>query len=616
MSFVVVAAWVALWGPQRVPEFELRDATGSPVRLSGYAGDRPVVLVFLAVDCPVANLYAPRLRALAQEFHPHKVRFLAIDPMPQDASAAIARFAREHQLPFAILKDPDARVAAACGATRTPEVILLDADHQVRYRGRIDNQYGPGGTNRGRPDRSDLVEAIRELLAGGPVTVPIAPATGCLIPRLPPPKPDATVTYHRDVAPIVQAHCQVCHRTGEVAPFALTTYEDARHWAPMMVEVTANGTMPPWHANPDHGRFRNARGLTPDQRQVIARWADQGCPEGDPAHAPPTIRWPSGWAIGTPDLVLRMPTPVSVPAEGVLDYQHVLVDPGASTDLWVRAVEVRPGNRRVLHHCSVFLQPPFADGPESVYLTVGILGSHCLMNFTPGSDPIRLPPGMAKRIPAGWQLHLVLHYTPIGTPTSDQTELGLQLADPADVRKEVATKLIDNVDFRIPPGASAHRVEATWRADADCLLLSLLPHMHARGQAFRYVAEYPDRPPELLLDVPKYDFNWQHRYELAEPKRLPAGTVIRCTAVYDNSADNPANPDPTAEVRYGPQFWDEMFNGYVDIALADQDMQAPPPHDRRTQTLWGCAAVLALGLVVYRRAWGRTRDLTTPAVLT
>jgi hypothetical protein len=261
----------------------------------------------------------------------------------------------------------------------------------------------------------------------------------------------------------------------------------------------------------------------------------------------------------------------------------------------------------VLHHCNVFLHPPIARSPREVYETTGTLGSFALTAFTPGTDPLRLPPGMAKKIPAGWKLHFVLHYTPIGLPAADQTELGLVLADPKDVQKEVATKVVLDNELRIPPGAAAHRVEHTWRADEDVLLLSLFPHMHLRGKSFRYVAEYPDRPPEVLLDVPAYDFNWQHRYELAEPKPLPAGTLIRCVAVYDNSRDNPNNPDPKAEVRAGEQSWDEMFNGYFDIALADQDLRTQPGRRPFPVSLVLSAATVA-GLYFGYRRWERRRS--------
>ena len=604
----VLAAWLALCAAQPIPDFELTDPVGATVRLSAHAPGRPVVLVFLGTECPLANLYAPRLAELART--QSGVRFLGINPVPQDTSAAVARYAREHRLPFPVVKDPDARVAGLCGVTRTPEVVLLDPARRVRYRGRIDDQYEPGGKNRGKPTRHDLAEAITDLLANKPIRVPETTAFGCLIPKPQPTRPDATVSYHRDIAPLLQANCQVCHRTGEVAPFALATYADARHWGPMMAEVTANGTMPPWHAGPDHGTFRNERRLTAAQKKLIADWVEAGCPEGDPAAGPPPVHWPEGWAIGTPNVVLKMPVPFRVPAEGVIEYQHAIVDPGAITDLWVTAAEIRAGNRRVLHHCNVYLQPPDAADPEDVFETAGTLGSHCLTAWTPGSGPLRLPPGMAKRIPAGWKLHFVLHSAPIGLPTEDQTELALTLADPKDVRKEVATKLIKDLELRIPPRTATHRVEHTWRADADFLLLSLFPHMHVRGKSFTYTADYPDGTSEVLLDVPAWDFNWQHRYELAEPKRLPAGTVVRCVAVYDNSPANPFNPDPNVEVRTGQQSWDEMFNGFFDVALADQDLQAPAPAtSRRPLAVGVCAVGLLAGLGLYLRRVRRRAEI-------
>jgi peroxiredoxin/mono/diheme cytochrome c family protein len=602
MPPALIAAWAALWaGP--VADFELPDPAGVPVRLSVHAPDRPAVLVFLGTECPLANLYAPRLAALARTLEPRGVRLLAIDPVPQDTPADRARFTREQHLPFPILKDPDARVAGRCGVTRMSEVVLLDAGRRIRYRGRVDDQYEPGGKNRGKPNRHDLAIAIDELLAGKPVSVPETPAFGCLIPRPRPTRPDAGVTYHRDIAPLLQAKCQACHRPGEVAPFALLTYADARHWGPMMVEVTANGTMPPWHANPEFGHFRNERRLSAAQKDLIAKWVEAGSPEGDTADGPPPVRWPDGWAIGTPDLVLKMPKPFRVPAEGVIEYQHVIVDTGAATDLWVKAIEVRPGNRRVLHHCNVYLQPPGEHDPTQTFVTVGPFGSDSVAAYAPGTGPTRYPPGMAKVIPAGWKLHLGLHYTPIGTPASDQTEIGLQFADPRDVRRRVVSKVIEDKALRIPPGAAAYRVEHSYRLQTSGVLVSLFPHLHFRGKAFRYVAEYPDGSAEVLLDVPAYDFNWQHRYELAEPKPLAAGTEIRCVAVYDNSAANPYNPDPTREVPYGEQVWDEMFYAGFEIALSDEDVRAAEPRpvwSARRPFVWGGAALLMVGLGMYR----------------
>ena len=553
-----------------------------------------------------------RLADLARRFPAAAV--IAIDPNRGDDLPALTAFAREHRLPFPLLKDPDGRVAARFGATRSPQAFVLGADRRIRYRGRIDDQYTQGGKNRGAPTREDLIEAVKDVLAGRRVSVPATECTGCFLskPRTSTALPG--VTYARDIAPILAANCQVCHRPGEVGPFALLSYADAWGHAATIAEVVGNGTMPPWHAAPNHGSFRNERRLSAEQKSLIAEWVRLGCPEGDPL-PPPDPPAPAGWRLGTPDAVYRLPAEFRVPAEGVIEYQHFVVDPGFTADAWVSAAEVRPGNRRVVHHCSVFLLPPGAN-PTDAFFETGALGSSNLIAFTPGSDPLRLPAGMAKRVPAGWRLHFIVHYTPVGTPQTDRTELALRFLDAGAVRREVATKLLDADDLAIPPHAPGHRVERTWTADRDYLLLSMLPHMHLRGKSFRYTAEYPDGTSEVLLDVPAYDFNWQHRYELAEPKRLPAGTVVRCTAVFDNSAANPFNPDPTATVRAGLQSSEEMFNGYFDIVLADQDMPAERAASEAKQIrsrgmVAGAAVLTGLWGV---RLWRKRRTDLTPAV--
>jgi hypothetical protein len=272
-------------------------------------------------------------------------------------------------------------------------------------------------------------------------------------------------------------------------------------------------------------------------------------------------------------MIVSMPEPFTVPAEGTIEYQYFVVDPGFREDRWIQAAEVRPGNRAVVHHCNIYLQPPgSADLAEE-----GTLGSYCLAAAAPGTPPLVLPEGMAKRVPAGWRFVFVVHYTAIGSVQTDQTRLGLKFAEPGTVKKEVATKLMFDPNLCIPPGAAEYQVAQTWQVNRDVLLLAFFPHMHLRGKSFRYDALYPDGTSEILLAVPRYDFNWQNRYELAEPKRIPAGSRLCCTAVYDNSADNPNNPDPSADVHAGTQSWDEMFNGYFEVVLADEDLARPIP---------------------------------------
>ena len=555
-----------------VAAFALPDCKGAVHRLSDWHDRELIVAAFLGVDCPLARLYAGRLQELADAFGPRGVAFVGIDSNRHDSPEAIERFARDHGVRFPLLKDADATAADRFAAARTPEVFVLDRERVVRYRGRVDDQYSVQG-RRGQPTRRDLAVALEELLAGRPVHEPVTPASGCLIDREPATAARTPVTFCRDIAPILQQRCQRCHRPGQVAPFPLLSYEDAAGWAETIREVVRERRMPPWSANPRYGRFANDPRLTDRERRLIDDWVEAGAPEGDPAELPPPVRFAEGWTIGEPDAVVTMPQRFTVPAHGVLENQWFTVDPGFREDKWVRAAEIRPGNRQVVHHCTVYLQAPQVDEP----VEQGALGSFCLAAMAPGTPPLQLPEGMAKKVPAGWKLVFDLHYTPIGSAQTDQTSIGLVFADPARVRQEAATKVLRDDDLAIPPHARDHRVEHSHRFEEAALLLAFFPHMHLRGKSFRYEAAYPDGTSEVLLDVPHYDFNWQHRYQLAQPKRVPAGTLLRCVAHYDNSADNPVNPDPNATVRTGLQSTQEMFNGYFEWALADQDLTRPPP---------------------------------------
>jgi hypothetical protein len=421
--------------------------------------------------------------------------------------------------------------------------------------------------------------------------------------------PLPAITFSKDIGPIIARRCAGCHRPGEAAPFSLLSYDDARAWAATIVEVVEQGRMPPWQADPRFGTFANDAHLSADEKRLFATWVEADCPAGDPRglviDMPPADA--SGWSIGTPDRVFELPEPFAVPAQGVIDYHLATVDPHLSHDVWVTAAEIRPGNPVVVHHASVFLQPPGESDP----VEAGSLGSICLAAMAPGSGPTVLPPGMAKLLPAGWKLLFVVHYVPIGKATSDRTRLGLKFTDAADVQHEVATRLVNDEHLTIPPFAADYRVEHECTLGEDVLLLSLFPHLHVRGKSFRYEALYPDGRSEILLDVPHWNFGWQTRYELAEAKRLAAGTVIRCTAVYDNSKANPANPDPSATVHTGPQSWDEMFNGYFDVA------RLTPPggsgSGQSSQAGWRALLVLlCLGIWLFVR---RSRRMTGAAAV-
>ena len=571
---------------QAVADFTLPATTGLSVRLHSFAGKPAAVLIFTGTQCPVGNLYLPRLVELYRSFEPRGVVFLAINANASESLADVAAHAQEYNLDFPVLKDQGNVVADRLGVDRTCEVIVLDAKSRVRYRGAIDDQYGQG-TRKPEPTANYLADALNTMLAGQAVAVASTPVAGCPIERVAAqpaatagrparvrpasptildalsaadagtaPKPTRPVTYAGDVAAILQEKCQTCHRPGQVGPFALLTYDDARRWSTSIAEVVDNRRMPPWHADPRFGHFSNDRSLAPSQRAALLAWVEAGSPLGDPAQVPPARTFAAEWSIGTPDLVIPIPKPMEIPAEGVLDYVDVEVPTGFETDRWVRAAEILPTERSVVHHVIAFVVTRDEKGRKR---------KDHFAAYVPGDIPTIYGAGVAKKIPAGATLSFQIHYTPDGKAKVDRSRLGLIFA-PAPVAHEAHTHHVLNARFRIPPGDANHEVTSTWTVPRPVHLLSLAPHMHLRGKDFKYTATYPDGRSEVLLSVPAYDFGWQSVYVLAEPLALPQGTRIDCVAHFDNSTGNPNNPDPTKEVRWGEQSFQEMMMGYLDYA--------------------------------------------------
>jgi peroxiredoxin/mono/diheme cytochrome c family protein len=553
--------------------FRLQDHRGAWHTLDEARDRKVVVLAFLGVECPLAEAYAPRLAELARALEKRGVGFLGVDANQQDGPVAIGRFADKHGLPFPILKDVGNSLADRLGAERTPEVFVLDGSRAVVYRGRIDDQYAIG-VHRPAPTRHDLVDALDAVLAGRPVATSRTEAVGCRIGRATKPAQSGAVTYAKEVARILQSHCVTCHRPGEIAPFSLTDYGQAAGWSSMIAEVVDEGRMPPWHASPEHGKFANDSRLSAAEKKALREWVAAGSPEGDPADLPPPPRFVEGWQIPRPDLVLEMPRAVEIPAEGSMPYELVEIDPKLKSDVWVRASQVRPGNPAVVHHVVVFVLPPGVTKIDEE-------GGDFLAAYAPGMPPRILPDGVAKRIPAGSRIVLQLHYTPRGTKQVDRSRIGLVFADPAAVHKELMSGMALNYRFQIPPGASNYISRADFRFSRPSTLLSLMPHMHLRGKSMRFVAEYPDGRREVILDVPRYEFDWQNLYVLDQPKPMPEGTILHTEARFDNSAENPNNPDPTRAVTFGEQTRDEMHVGYLNFALADQDLTLGMPTSKR-----------------------------------
>ena len=561
----------------RIREFTLDDYLGAEHSSSTWKEKRATVVVFLGTECPLAKLYGQRLVEMAEKYEPQGVQFVGINANRQDTLIEMAHYARVHKMEFPLLKDPDYRVANMFGATRTPEAFLLDSKLAVQYSGRIDDQYGVG-YSRGKPTKSDLAEALDLLLAEKPILNSQTTAIGCLISRPNAVEPHGAITYSNQIARLVQKHCIECHREDQIAPFALSNYDDVSAWAETMLEVIDDGRMPPWHANPDHGVFLNDARMPDEDKQLLRQWVENGMPEGDPKDRPEPREFAAGWRIPEPDVVYKMPKPFEVPAKGVVSYKHFMFDPGFTEDKWVIGSEARPGNRSVVHHLILFYVPPERDRyrPEDALFNL-------VAGYAPGMPAINGPENLALRIPAGSKLCFQLHYTPNGSPQTDVSEVGLIFADPEKVEKEFQTEAALNFRFAIPPGAKDYRVKTSFKIHHDSLIYSLTPHMHYRGKSFRFTADYPDLTQEILLDVPNYDFNWQNVYFFKQPKFLPEGTKIKLTASYDNSEDNLLNPDPTRTVTWGDQTWQEMMIGSIAMSYAEQDLRLGAPRVEKTE---------------------------------
>ncbi len=544
--------------PKVMAEFELSNNYGKPVHLREFADKPIVVLAFLGTQCPLAKLYGPRLNELNTKYAAKGVVVLGVNSNKQDSLTELPAFVHRHEIEFPMLKDVGNRLADAVGATRTPEVFVLDAQRQLRYHGRIDDQYGVG-VSRPQPLRSDLSIAIDELLADRAIAKPETRAVGCVIGRVKQVEANGAVTYTKDIAPIFNAHCVECHRSGEIGPFTLDSYTDVLGWEDTILEVIGNNRMPPWNANPEFGHFQNDPRLSESQVELIQQWIAGGMPEGAAADMPAPPKFVEGWKIGVPDQVIYMDEEAfSVPAQGVVDYQRYVVDPGWSEDKYIVAAEARPDNRSVVHHILAFVIPPGSRRHDLQSVIVG---------YAPGSLPVQAEEGTALHVPAGSKILFEMHYTPNGREQSDRSYIGVRFTEKENVKQLLKGRIAIEHDFAIPPGEPAHEVVAEWRAKREELLLSMTPHMHLRGKSFRYEAVYPDGAREVLLDVPHYDFNWQLKYVLAEPKLIPKGTRIVCTAVYDNSEGNLANPNSTREVGWGNQSWDEMMIGFFDTVI-------------------------------------------------
>jgi hypothetical protein len=391
----------------------------------------------------------------------------------------------------------------------------------------------------------------------------------------------AAPTFSKDVAPIVQKHCQECHRAGEIGPFSLMSYKEARPWASAMKTAVMKKTMPPWHADSHYGKFVNDRSMTQKEIDTIVAWVDAKAPEGNPKDLPAAAKFTEGWGIPKPDVIFQLPQPYAIPATGTVEYLHWLVPSGFKEDKWIQFAEARPGDRSHVHHVIAYVREPGSNWMKEIKPGVpfipekpkpdakedtSALPSDFLVGYAPGQPPEMFEPGRAKLVKAGSDIIIQVHYTTDGKPSSDVTRIGLVFAKEKP-KERVMTFSATNGKFKIPAGEANHRVDAEFKLGADVTLHGLHPHMHARGKDFIYHVRFPDGRRETLLSVPHYSFAWQLWYNLDKPLFLPKGTVIECTAHFDNSVNNKYNPDPTKAVVWGDQSWDEMMVGFFNFTF-------------------------------------------------
>lgn len=561
-----------------LPPFAWKDVSGKEYNQATLTEGKVTVFFFSSTECPIANIYTPRMIELANAYQKREVKFFLVNSNQEDTLKKVQQYAKERKFPFPAIKDEGTALADYLNASYTPEAIVVDSKGMVRYRGRIDDNK-----DREKVVRQDVREALDALLAGKKVAVGRTLPFGCTIFR------DkvkttttklATVTYARDVAPILYQNCVTCHREGEAAPFSLNTYQQAKTWATAIKDYTTRRLMPPWKAVPGHGDFHDARVLTDDQLAKIALWADSGAPQGNTKDLPKLPEFPKdGWQLGAPKdgVVLRSAEPYQLGPEGQDVYRQFILPVDTSQDRYINAMEFLPDNRAIVHHIIVFfdlssksVELDKADpGPGySVENGGGGIGvpfdkAIWVAGWAPGNTARFLPKGLAFRLPKGAKVVMQVHYHRNGKTESDRSSVAFHYTEESQVEKVVYTGMVIQPNLNLKPGESRLKVVASRSFSKDTEIIAVMPHMHMLGREMKLTANLPDGSQKSLIYINDWDFNWQETYRYKEPLRLPKGSRIDLLAYFDNSEKNPRQPShPPIGVTWGEQTTDEMCIGF------------------------------------------------------
>ncbi|MEQ8769276.1 MAG: redoxin family protein [Phycisphaerales bacterium] len=548
-----------------VPDRAVTLADGTETTLSALQGEVATVLVMRMAECPACMKMGPKLAELDAAYADKGVRFVYVNPTTVDTAESMLEEAEKYGFVGAYIHDEDQSFADHLGARTTTEVFVLDASRTIRYRGAVDDQIGLGFTLP-EPRNTYLTDVLDAMLNGGSLettaTVTIAP--GCKLAYGDVTDFPEELTYHNAIGRIINTNCVSCHRDDGVGPFALDSYAEVAGRTPMIDYVVKEGIMPPWDASPHVGEWANDFSLTDAEKQAVAAWIAAGGPEGDPADgAPPPEFASTEWTIGEPDVIYEIPDAVDVPASGVIDYVYQWVQTEGNRDRWVQAVEVINDKPGVLHHALVFVEDPRKENESDrrYFRRWNGGGEGYFAGYIPGQGPTVFDEDFGMRLKRRSWLKFQLHYTANGEAVRDKVRIGFKFADSTPENKvEISGVFTD--DFVIPPNTKDVTVVAEERLRRDMMIAGFSPHMHFRGYSYKYELETPDGERTVLCEIPRYDYNWQTFYEFAEPLEVEKGSTLICTAVYDNTEDNPFNPDPSREVTFGEQTWDEMMIGY------------------------------------------------------
>ena len=569
---------IALLASTAAAQSRLIDLDGRTVDpFAAASGVKATAFIFTTTDCPVANRYAPDIRRLVDSYTRRGIRFWLVYVNPRETPAAIRAHVKTFSLPVTVVRDQDHALVRRLGVSVTPEVAMVDRSGTVIYRGRIDDRYTELGVDRPVATRREFEDALAAAVAGTPIATPSTRAVGCFIADFEP--QSGAITFSRDVAPIVFDKCASCHRSGGSAPFSLMTFADVRQRATQIVAVTERRYMPPWKADPDPAGFVGQKRLSDNELATLRQWAAQGAPEGDPADLPPAPSFADGWQLGKPDLIVTLPESFAL-AAGPTDAFRIFAIPlPIDRTKYVTGLEFQPGNPRVVHHANIRVDRTAASreldardpapGYDGLMARSAIYPEGHFLGWTPGQISPLVPPDMAWQLEPGTDLVIQLHMQPSGAPEQVRPVIGLFFSDKPPTRTPTILRL-GSQGIDIPPGESRYTVTDSYQLPADVVLQAVQPHAHYRLKEVTGLAAFPDGTERTLIQIKDWDFRWQHVYRYERPIPLPKGTRLSMRYIYDNSADNPRNPQlPPQRVRWGQRSFDEMGDLWFQFVSPD-----------------------------------------------